>query len=120
MQAIMPNPDYQLRPGQFVTVILSGAKRNNAIVVPQRAVLDNGMGKFVYRMLKNEQGQTIASPTPVEIGEWTAQSQTGESGNNWIIRTGLKAGDQVIVDGMARIFFPGMPVVLAADSATKE
>ena len=120
MQAIMPNPDYQLRPGQFVTVILSGAKRDNAIVVPQRAVLDNGMGKFVYRMLKNDQGHTIASPTPVEIGEWTAQSQTGDSGNFWIIRKGLNAGDQVIVDGMARIFFPGMPVALAADTAAKE
>ncbi|ATC94464.1 efflux RND transporter periplasmic adaptor subunit [Pseudoalteromonas tunicata] len=120
-QAVVPNPDYQLRSGQFVKVILSGAERNNVFVIPQRAVLDNGMGKFVYRYISNEQGQTIASPTPVEVGEWTKFNQDHQAENSWIIRKGLNAGDKVIVDGVARIFFPGMPVQLAAtDSAHKE
>lgn len=120
-QAIVPNPDYQLRSGQFVKVILSGAARNNVFVIPQRAVLDNGMGKFVYRFINNEQGQTIASPTPVEVGEWTNFNQDNQPEKSWIIRKGLSTGDKVIVDGVARIFFPGMPVQLAAaDSAHKE
>ncbi|MCA1979858.1 MAG: efflux transporter periplasmic adaptor subunit, partial [Thiobacillus sp.] len=34
----------------------------------------------------------------------------GQGPGRWVIRQGLKAGDRVIVDGMARIFFPGMPV----------
>ena len=114
LQAITPNPDFSLRPGQFVRIILEGAVRENAYVVPQRAVLDNGLGKFVYVMTKNDKGMTVALPAPVIVGEWVTQAKGIENG--WIIRKGLKAGDQVIVDGMARIFFPGMPVRLADDS----
>lgn len=111
LQAITPNPDFTLRPGQFVRIILEGAVRENAFVVPQRAVLDNGLGKFVYIMTTNEQGMTVALPAPVNVGEWV--ENVAGIGNGWIIRDGLKVGDQVIIDGMARIFFPGMPVRLA-------
>ena len=113
LQAITPNPNFSLRPGQFVRIILEGAVRENAYVVPQRAVLDNGLGKFVYVMAKNDKGVTVALPAPVVVGEWVTQVAGIENG--WIIREGLKTGDQVIIDGMARIFFPGMPIRLADD-----
>lgn len=112
LQAIVPNSDFSLRPGQFVRVVLEGAVRENAYVVPQRAVLDNGLGKFVYVMAKNEQGMDVALPAPVVVGEWVQEQQGDSTSNGWIIRSGLKTGDKVIVDGMARIFFPGMPVRL--------
>ncbi|MGB0835150.1 MAG: efflux RND transporter periplasmic adaptor subunit [Psychrobium sp.] len=112
LQAIVPNSDFSLRPGQFVRVVLEGAIRENAYVVPQRAVLDNGLGKFVYVMAKNEQGMDVALPAPVVVGEWVQEQQGDTITNGWIIRSGLKTGDKVIVDGMARIFFPGMPVRL--------
>lgn len=117
LQAIVPNPDFNLRPGQFVRVTLSGAVRKNAFIVPQRAVLDNGTGKFVYLAAKSENGMTIAQPAPITVGEWVQQSVDGETQNFWVIRSGLQQGDQVIVDGMARIFFPGMPVAIAPDAA---
>lgn len=113
LQAITPNPDFSLRPGQFVRIVLEGATRENAFVVPQRAVLDNGLGKFVYLMQKNEQGMFVALPAPVKVGEWVQEGTGKDTQNGWIIRQGLKEGDQVIIDGMARIFFPGMPVRLA-------
>ncbi|KGJ91504.1 efflux RND transporter periplasmic adaptor subunit [Colwellia psychrerythraea] len=113
LQAITPNPNFSLRPGQFVRIILEGAVRENAYVVPQRAVLDNGLGKFVYVMAKNEEGVTVALPAPVVVGEWVTGAKDIENG--WVIREGLKTGDQVIIDGMARIFFPGMPIRLADD-----
>ncbi|AAZ24426.1 efflux RND transporter periplasmic adaptor subunit [Colwellia psychrerythraea] len=113
LQAITPNPNFSLRPGQFVRIILEGAVRENAYVVPQRAVLDNGLGKFVYVMAKNDKGMTVALPAPVVVGEWVTEVAGIENG--WIIREGLKTGDQVIIDGMARIFFPGMPIRLADD-----
>ena len=47
-QAEIPNPDHALLPGQFVRVVLQGAKRPDAILVPQRAVMDSPQGKFVY------------------------------------------------------------------------
>ena len=121
LQAIVPNSDFSLRPGQFVRIVLEGAVRENAYVVPQRAVLDNGLGKFVYVMAKNEQGMTVALPAPVVVGEWVQENNGGSISNGWIIRSGLKVGDKVIVDGMARIFFPGMPVRLVdTASASKQ
>ncbi len=116
LQAITPNPDFSLRPGQFVRIVLEGAIRENAFVVPQRAVLDNGLGKFVYVMAKNDQGMMVALPAPVVVGEWVQETNASGVENGWIIRSGLKVGDKVIVDGTARIFFPGMPVRLADDS----
>lgn len=110
LQAIIPNPDFKLRPGQFVRASLKGAVRKNAFVIPQRAVLDNGMGKFVYIATRNEQGGTIASPAPVEVGEWIQKPDNQGDKNFWLIKSGLNAGDEVIIDGMAKIFFPGMPV----------
>ena len=113
LQAIVPNSDFSLRPGQFVRVVLEGAVRENTFVVPQRAVLDNGLGKFVYVMAQNEQGTTVALPAPGEVGEWVQETNGETTTNGWFIRKGLKQGDKVIIDGMARIFFPGMPVRLA-------
>jgi membrane fusion protein (multidrug efflux system) len=99
MRAELPNPKGVLRPGQFVRVTLKGATRPNAVAVPQRAVLEGPQGKFVYLM----NAESKAEPRPVQVGDWV--------GDDWIIQSGLKAGDKVIVDGVARIFMPGTPVV---------
>jgi membrane fusion protein (multidrug efflux system) len=50
-----------------------------------------------------------ALPKPVQVGDQLA--------DGWIISKGLAAGDPVIVDGMARIFFPGAPVQVGAPAA---
>jgi membrane fusion protein (multidrug efflux system) len=99
-EAEVPNPDGALKPGQFVRVRLLGAQRPNAVKVPARAVLEGPQGKFVYVMADNK-----AMPKPVVVGDQLA--------DGWIITKGLATGDSVIVDGMARIFFPGAPVQLA-------
>ncbi|WP_397472590.1 efflux RND transporter periplasmic adaptor subunit, partial [Rheinheimera sp.] len=70
MKAEIANPDALLRPGQFVRIQLEGAVRHNAIVVPQKAVLDGGTGKFVYVLADGEHGGKVAMPAPVEVGEW--------------------------------------------------
>lgn len=115
MKAEIANPDMLLRPGQFVRIELEGAVRHNAIVVPQKAVLDGGTGKFVYLLADGEHGGKVALPAPVEVGDWVKLNGS----NGWVIKSGLSAGDVVIVEGMARIFFPGMPVQLAQDTANK-
>lgn len=107
-RAIFPNGDGLLAPGQFVRVVLTGASRPGAIAVPQRAVLDGPMGKYVYVVGKGADGKPAAESRPVVPGEWVTLN--GNNANAWIIRQGLKAGDQVIIDGMARIFAPGQPV----------
>ena len=99
-RAVLPNPNGVLRSGEFVRVVLSGARRPNAVRVPQRAVLEGPNGKFVYVVADGK-----AEPRPVQVGAW--------SGDNWIITSGLAAGDQVIVDGVLKIR-PGAPVTPAA------
>lgn len=100
-RAELPNPDGALRPGQFVRVILKGAVVPNAVTVPQRAVLESPQGgKFVY--VVDEKG--AAQPRPVDAGDWL--------GDAWIVTSGLKAGDQVIVDGVMKLG-PGAPVRVA-------
>jgi membrane fusion protein (multidrug efflux system) len=120
-RAEFPNADGALAPGQFVRVVLTGAKRPAAIVVPQRAVLDGPMGKYVYLVGKGKDGKPAAEQRPVVPGEWVALE--GKEHNGWVIREGIKAGDQVIIDGTARIFFPGqaiMPMTPAeAEAAAK-
>ncbi|HQZ44777.1 MAG TPA: efflux RND transporter periplasmic adaptor subunit [Usitatibacteraceae bacterium] len=103
-RAEVPNPQGLLRPGQFVRVILKGATRPNAITVPQRAVLEGPQGKIVY--VVGAQGK--AEPRPVGVGDWT--------GADWIITSGLTAGDQVIVDGLMKVF-PGGPVQVGDPNA---
>lgn len=105
-RAELPNPDGLLRPGQFVRVILSGAQRPNAILVPQRAVLEGPNGKFVY--LVNTEGK--AEARPVQLGDWQH--------DDWIITAGLNPGDKVIVDGVMKIG-PGAPVRVADPNAPK-
>ena len=96
-RAVVPNPDGRLRPGQFVRVTLAGATRPGAVLVPQRAVLEGPQGKFVYVV----DDKSAAQPRPVEVGEW--------AGSDWIVTSGLKGGERVIVDGVMKIG-PGAPV----------
>jgi len=76
-------------------------------------VLEGPQGKFVYVL----SAESKAEPRPVQVGDWL--------GEDWIITSGLKTGDKVIVEGVARIFAPGSPVVVAepaqpGDDAKKE
>jgi membrane fusion protein (multidrug efflux system) len=109
MRAAFANADGTLKPGQFVRVVVEGGRIPDAISVPQPAVMDGPTGKFVYVATPGEKGMTVALPRPVEVGAW-AGSGPGKGSGRWVIKKGLKPGDRVVVAGMARIFFPGMPV----------
>jgi membrane fusion protein (multidrug efflux system) len=107
MRAEIANADGALKPGQFARVQLKGAVRPNALAVPQVAVLDSAQGKFVYVTGKDKDGKDIAVVRPVVLGDWIEQ----DGANLWIVESGLKAGDTVIVDGVARLQ-PNAPIML--------
>ncbi|WP_196785513.1 efflux RND transporter periplasmic adaptor subunit [Massilia aquatica] len=110
-RAAFANPGGALAPGRMVRVVLIGAIRPQAIAVPQRAVLDGPQGKFVYVVGQDQAGQAVAEARPVTPGDWVAAGPGPQGeGGSWIVRQGLRAGDRVIVDGMARIGAPGTPV----------
>ena len=112
MRAEVPNADGKLRPGQFVRVTLHGAARQNAIAVPQVAVMDGPQGKFVYVAGKDKDGKDVATPRPVVVGDWV----DGNGSNLWVIESGLKPGDPVIVNGIAKVM-PGAPIKLGTPAA---
>jgi membrane fusion protein (multidrug efflux system) len=97
LRAEFPNPRHTLLPGQFVRVRLLGLKRNDAILVPQRAVQQGLTGPFVYLLADSNKvsARTVAA--------------TGWQGTQWIIDDGLKPGDKVVVDGVQKIA-PDRPV----------
>ncbi|HEX5759593.1 MAG TPA: efflux RND transporter periplasmic adaptor subunit [Thermoanaerobaculia bacterium] len=97
LRAELPNAGGTLIPGQFVRVRLLGIERPNAILVPQRAVQQGQEGKFVY--VVGADGKAAARP--VTVGDWL--------GKDWIVESGLAAGDRVIVDGALKVA-PGAPV----------
>ncbi len=103
-RAEFPNPGNQLRAGEFVRIVLSGATRPAAIVIPQRAVLEGPTGKFVYVV----NAESKAEPRPVDVGTWVT--------DGWVINAGLKPGERVIVDGVLKIG-PGAPVNVTEPAA---
>jgi membrane fusion protein (multidrug efflux system) len=104
-RAEIPNPAGEVRPGQFVRVVLKGAARPNAITVPQRAVMEGPTGKLVYVV----GAESKAEPRPIEVGEWTGE-------NEWVVRSGLKAGEKVITEGLVKVF-PGAQVQVGDPNA---
>ena len=91
VRAEVPNRDGTLRPGQFVRVRLRGAERAHAIAVPQQAVVQGERGAFVWTVGPGDKAQQRV----VETGDW--------SGNDWIINSGLHAGDRVVVENVMRV-----------------
>jgi membrane fusion protein (multidrug efflux system) len=102
LRATLSNPEGKLRPGQFVRVNLLGVVRANAILVPQKAVLQGAQGHFVVLVDKDNK----AVIRGVEVGPW--------NGDDWFITGGLAAGDTVVVDGVARLS-PGSSVKIVTD-----
>lgn len=99
IRASVLNPDGMLRPNQHVRVRIKGAVRPGAILVPQRAVQQGAKGSFVW--VVNRDGRS--EPRPVVVGAWL--------GDDWFIDDGLKAGEQVVVDGGLTLR-PGEPVTI--------
>ena len=86
-EALVPNPDKRLRPGLFAKVRALMGTEKGALLVPQRAVQQGAKGHFVWVVDKDGK----AEYRPVTVGEW--------QGNDWFVTEGLRAGDQVAVDG---------------------
>jgi membrane fusion protein (multidrug efflux system) len=100
-----PNPKRTLLPGQFVKVRFTGDTKTDAVLIPQRAVLQGPLGPFVY---------VVGTDEKVQIRDVVASDWKGDQ---WLIDEGLKAGDRVVVNGLLTIG-PGAPVKAVPWSAT--
>lgn len=91
LRAEVPNPDGTLLPGLFVRVRVEQAQASHAITLPQQAVTRSPQGDTV--MVVDAEGK--AMPRQVKI--------SGQQRGQWVILEGLKAGEQVMVDGFQKL-----------------
>jgi membrane fusion protein (multidrug efflux system) len=91
MAAEFPNPDAALRPGGFGRVRIQTGNNQNALLVPQAAVMEvQSMYQLIVLTPENK-----AMFRPVKVGE--------RVGPNWIITEGLKPGERVVVEGILKL-----------------
>ncbi len=97
MRATFPNPKGMLINGNYATVYIYSKEKENVPVVPQIAVLENPQYKYVYKI--DDKGL----PQIQQIKTF------GQDGKDWVVKSGLKAGDKVIVLGIQGVI-PSRPV----------
>lgn len=97
LRAEFPNPERMLLPGMYVRARLEQAVSENAITVPQQAVMRDPSGASV--MVVGKDDKVASQPVKVENAQ----------GTTWVISEGLKAGDRVIVEGLQKVKL-GAPV----------
>ncbi len=98
LRAEVPNPDGALMPGLYVRVRLEQAQVDGGILLPQQAVTRSTQGDTV--MVVGADG--MVKPRPVKLG--------GAKGQQWVVLSGLKSGEQVMVDGFQKMMNPKAPV----------
>jgi len=102
-----PNPDHILVPGQYVSVLLTGATPERRIVIPQVAVQENQAGSFV--LIVDSEGRVEARP--VKMGE--------RVGVGVIVLDGLTEGETLVVEGIQKVR-PGAEVQTAYRTQAEE
>jgi membrane fusion protein (multidrug efflux system) len=91
LEALFPNPDSALRPGEFVRVLVKFDINHDALLVPQRAVSEL-QGAYQVAVVDADNKIHIQ---PVRVGE--------RSGSLWVINQGLEPGQRVVVEGLQKI-----------------
>lgn len=91
VEALFPNPERTLRPGQFARVRAAVETRKNAVVIPSRAVLDLQGIKMVYVVGPDNKAQNRRVTIGAVVGD--------ES----VVDDGVAAGERVIVEGLVRV-----------------
>jgi membrane fusion protein, multidrug efflux system len=107
VEASFPNPGSYLRPGQFARIRVAVDEKENAILVPQRAVQEVQGAKTVMVV----DAQNKVQLRTIRVGD--------KSDNNLIVLDGLSAGERVIVEGMQKVR-PGGEVRPSSSSVASE
>ncbi len=95
LRAVFPNPDGLLLPGMFVRAEIVEGRRTDAILVPQQAITRNALGEGI--------AYVVASDGTVEERRVDVDRAIGDK---WLVASGLKPGDRIVIEGFQR-FRPG-------------
>ena len=99
---MLANADRVFTPGLFARVQLEGARESTALLIDDKAVLTDQDRKYVY-VLGPDNTARAQGRRARPHGRWPARGACRD----------LTAEDQVIVDGVQKVFMPGMPVAPA-------
>lgn len=91
LRALFPNTDYVLRSGGTGNVLIP-SQLDSALMVPQKATSEIQDKKFVYVL----QPDSTVKNTPVEVFNL-------DDGKNYVVTSGLRAGDRIVVEGVATL-----------------
>jgi membrane fusion protein, multidrug efflux system len=91
LRAVFPNPKQTLLPGMFVRAILEEGVNDAGILVPQRGVSRTPKGDAIVMI--------VGAGEKVEVRPITVIRTVGD---NWLVGSGLKAGDRVILEGLQK------------------
>jgi membrane fusion protein, multidrug efflux system len=97
-RAVLRNPDGLFTPGLFARVQLQGSQAIDALLVDDKAVLTDQDRKYVYVLGEGD----VAERRDVVLGPLVDGLR--------VVEQGLAPGDRVIVNGLQKVFMPGMPV----------
>jgi RND family efflux transporter MFP subunit len=106
-----PNADGKLTPGLFARIRLPMTGQYKALLVDEKSILTDQANKYVLGVDETKQ-PAISVYKPVTIGPAIDGKR--------IVRTGLTAGDKIIINGQARLPMPGMPVAPVVGDAAKQ
>jgi membrane fusion protein (multidrug efflux system) len=106
LRATFKNPNNQLLHGEFVNIKLYSNRPVKTPIVPLVAVQENQAGKYVYKIDEQNLPQLVY----IKV--------SGQHGDNWIIKDGLKTGDKVIVDGIQKVM-PNTPISIKMKNSDK-
>jgi len=102
LRAVFPNPRLDLYPGLFVRARVEQGVKEQAILIPQQALVRTPDGATTVWVVGAD---SKVNPRPVEIGQ--------VMGDKWVVNTGLQPGEQVVTEGLQKIR-PGAEVRVAA------
>lgn len=91
VRAEMPNPEHSLLPGQFTRVRLLMDVREDALVVPSKAIVIESGGAFIYVVRRD----SIVEKRFVELGP--------ELQNTTVVERGIVAGEHIVVEGYHKL-----------------
>jgi multidrug efflux system membrane fusion protein len=98
IRAVLDNKDHRLTPGLFARVKLLAAESKQAVLISESAILTDQDRKYVYVLNKENQ----AVRRDIKTGRIIEGFR--------MVEAGLNSGDQIIVHGIQKVFFPNMPV----------
>ncbi|QWV91724.1 efflux RND transporter periplasmic adaptor subunit [Geomonas oryzisoli] len=91
VRAVFPNPKQTLLPGMFVRAVLEEGINESAILIPQRGVTRNAAGQAIVMVVGAE---NKVEPRPIQVARTV--------GDAWLVSSGLKGGEKVILEGLQK------------------